>query len=343
MDSIKIKKIAKIIPIVFCTDHAYSKYALVAIQSIIENRKIEDDINYKIFVFHDDELPKSDIDLFERLKFDNLSVECKNVGHLLDSKSLYSRAHYSKQMFYRWLIPEVLSEFEKVIYLDCDLVTLSNIEELYDIDLAGNIVGAVKDDVKKDRVHYYIEKELHLKKDKYINSGVLLIDVKKFNEEGVKEKCLKLLEKHSVFSCPDQDALNIVLEDKILLLDEKWNIQWGNLEDDYIEDDIKVLHFTTDVKPWKSNGANISLACHFWRYAEKTECYQELLENSKLNKKSSKKPKKMKKNRFLRFILLPFRILRKFFVGWRDVGFKNSLHEIWFEIKYIFYRNFRKR
>lgn len=334
---------AKIIPIVLCTDHSYHKYALVALQSIIENRSLEKNVFYKIFIFHDDQLPENDIQKFESLQFENLSVECKNVEKFIDRKSLYTRAHYSIQMFYRWLIAEVLLEYDKAIYLDCDLVTSVDLQKLYEIDLGDNIVGAVVDNVNKDRVHFYIEKELHLRKESYINSGVLLIDIKKFKEEKIKERCIEVLKKHSVLSCPDQDAINIVLKDKIFLLDGCWNVQWGNLEEVNDKLKINILHFTTDVKPWKSNGANLQLADLFWKYAKDTVVYQDLLEFSKISKKKTKKQKKLRKNRFMRFISLPFRILRKFFLGWKDVGLKNSLHEIWYEIKYLFYRYFGKK
>ncbi len=334
---------AKIIPIVLCTDHAYSKYALVALQSIIENRSLKGDVHYKVFIFHDEEILAEDIKMFEDIKYDNLDVECKDVSSLISKNQLYTRAHYSKQMFYRWLIPQVLNEYSKAIYLDCDLVVNVDLKQLFDIELGENVIAAVKDSIQKDRVHYYIEKDLKLNKDFYINSGVLLIDIKKFNEENIKDKCLEMLRKHSVFACPDQDALNIVLKDRILILDGCWNVQWSNLENMKTDMDIKILHFTSNVKPWNPSGANLILADWFWKYAKLTSFYENLLQKSKLSKKKQKKAKNIRKNRFLRIITLPFRILKKFFLGWKDVGFKNSLHEICFEIRYIFHRIFGKK
>ncbi len=141
--------------------------------------------------------------------------------------------------------------------------------------------------------------------------------------------------------CPDQDALNIVLKNNIKLLSEKWNLQWGNIDlfDENLDKKIgSVIHYTTEVKPWKPKGANLPLAEYFWKYAQNSPVNDEIIkENPKTEVKKTKKPKK-KRNKFLRFFTFPFRLLRKFFRSWRDVGFKNALHEIKCEIGYVFYR-----
>ncbi len=336
------EKEKKVVPIVLATDHNYAKYAAVTIQSIYENRTQAENVLYKVFIFHDEEILPSDLELFEGMSKDNLSVECVNVGNLISKEMLYSRAHYSNQMFYRWLIPEVLYQYDKVIYLDCDLVVTGDIKELLEIELVENeIIAGVRDTIEKDRIKYYIRKELKVEPEGYINSGVLLIDTKKFFHQDIKEKCLKLLRNHSVLMCPDQDALNIVLKNNIKLLSEKWNLQWGNIDlfDENLDKKIgSVIHYTTEVKPWKPKGANLPLAEYFWKYAQNSPVNDEIIkENPKTEVKKTKKPKK-KRNKFLRFFTFPFRLLRKFFRSWRDVGFKNALHEIKCEIGYVFYR-----
>ncbi len=330
---------AKIIPIVLCTDHAYCPYAHVALASIIKNRSLDKNIFYDIYIFHDEELTSEDISAFNNIKFDNLKVECKNVGYLLNEKSLYTREHYSKQMFYRWLIAKVLEKYEKVVYLDCDVIACDDVAKLYDIDLKGNVVGAVKDCVKKDKLNYYIKKELKIVNGLYVNSGVLLIDTQKFIKEDIFNKCLHLLKNHNAFAYPDQDILNIVLQNKILVIDESWNVQWRNVEEG---EDVKIniLHFTTGKKPWKASGVGERFADEFWKYAKGTYYYQELVNNLKSSKNKAKNNKNSRKYRFFKILLRPFRIIKKFFKSWREVGFKNSCHELSFEIRYIFHRIF---
>lgn len=339
------KESKKIIPIVLCTDHNYSKYAAVTIQSIFENRT-KNNMQYRVYIFHDEDLSQEDIKFFVGMSSTEFLVECINVSGLIDKNSLYSRAHYSKQMFYRWLIPEVLMQYKKVIYVDCDLVVNVDLQELYDIDLEENIVGAVRDTIQKDRIDYYIRKDLKVNPESYINSGVLVIDIQKFLSDNIKQQCLDVLKNHSVLMCPDQDALNIVLENRIKLLPETWNLQWGNIDLSTVDkshEKYKIIHYTTSVKPWKASGANLPLAEYFWDYAKLSPCYKEIVKVKSLNKTNKKKNKKQIKNKFIRFLTLPFRMIKKFFLGWKDVGLINAMHEVNFEIKYIFHRVFGKK
>ena len=320
------------IPIVFCADDNYAKFAAVTIQSIIENKN--QNCFYNIFILGDEDLQEHNRIILENMSQDNLVVKCLDVSGLISKNDLYSRAHYSKQMFYRWLIPEVLPQYEKVIYLDCDILVKSDLQELFNIDLEEQTIAAARDMTTNDKFNFYIKEDLKIDPNKYINSGVLLINNKKFIDDEIKNKCLKVLKKHTAFLCPDQDALNIVLVDKTKHISYLWNFQCGSFEKSNIEEiknNIKIIHYTSSIKPWKENVGKLPFVDDFWYYAEKTPFLKDILEGKQ--KKKEKKVKKHKK--FVRALLFPFRLIKRFFKMWKDFGFKNAVHEIVFEMKYV--------
>lgn len=266
------------IPIIFATNNAYAPYASVAIHSMIQNASA--DYFYDIYIFHT-ELTNNNILLLESMRGENYKVTCLCVERNIERelKYMYSNFHFSKEMFYRILIPTILPQYDRAIYLDCDIVVLGDISELYNMELDGNIVAAGKDIMHGASKNYVIS-ELGLDVSNYINSGVLLIDSKAFREEKIKEKCFEELAVRPNLRYPDQDIINIVCSGRIKYLPRKWNYIWHyhiirdnpslNLSPEeqaqYIEDakDISILHYTSSIKPWKNKNAD--LAEHFWDY-----------------------------------------------------------------------------
>lgn len=290
----------KIIPIVFATNENYAPYAGVCINSVIKNSS--KNYFYKVFVFHVG-LSGDTIKKLTSIKSENLSTECINISKNIESikSELYSHSYFSNEMYYRILIPEVLSEYKKAIYLDCDMVVLGDISELYSFELKSCCIGAVKNPLHK-KMYDYISDNFSIKPEKYINSGMLLINCEEFRKQNIKNKFFQEIKNHEVLRYPDQDLLNIVCKNKILYLPMNWNYLWhqerlnkGFNEDLHLisseleeyenaKSNIKILHYTGDKKPWTFNaidGANI-----FWNYA-KQSCFYESI-NSEFWKNNNK-------------------------------------------------------
>lgn len=51
----------------------------------------------------------------------------------------------SVETYYRLIIPEIMPNYHKILYLDCDMVADHDVAELYDFDLKGAVIGAAKD------------------------------------------------------------------------------------------------------------------------------------------------------------------------------------------------------
>lgn len=282
-----MKKYDKIIPVVFATNDNYAPYAGVCINSIIQNSN--KNYFYKVYVFHVN-LSQKTIDLLNSIKSDNVSTQCVNISANIEKiKSvLYTHSYFSNEMYYRILIPEILNEYKKVIYLDCDMVVLGDLSELYKTNLDNFCIAAVKNPLHK-KMQEYIVDNFNINPENYINSGMLLINCEEFKKQNIKNKFFKEIKNHKILRYPDQDLINIVCKNKILYLPMNWNYLWhqerlnksANLDlhlldsnmTEYINasKDIRIMHFTGDRKPWAYNaipGADI-----FWKYANNSIFY----------------------------------------------------------------------
>lgn len=288
------------IPVVFATNENYAPYAGVAITSLIENAS--EKFFYDIYIFYT-ELSDDIISRFQSMCGKNYTVTCLDVNEYLSGTvELYENFHYSKEMYYRIIIPRVLPQYNKAIYLDCDIVVLGDISEFYNFDIDGYVLGAMRDIQHYASVRYVID-TLKIPIDTYINSGVLLINCKTFREMEIEKKCKEVLNESNIkFRYPDQDLINIVCRGSIKLLDQRWNYVWQynfkrfnrpklDLDEDgenkylALKNGIKIIHYTSNIKPW--NNYNTYLSKYEFDYARKTPAFKDVFFD-RLNKIAKK-------------------------------------------------------
>ena len=134
----------KEIPIFFSTDDNYIQFLDIAIKSLIENASKE--YKYRIIVLNtglnEDNVSKVMQNEKEGFKIDfiDISEELEKIKSRL--KNVY---HFSVVTYYRIFISSLFPQYDKVLYLDCDLVVLGDVSELYHIDLGDNILGAASE------------------------------------------------------------------------------------------------------------------------------------------------------------------------------------------------------
>ena len=199
----------------------------------------------------------------------------------------------------RLLVGELLPEdVERVLYLDCDMVILHSIRELYYTKLGKNVVAAIEEPTVLERVRYEIRLDCEAS---YINAGLLLIDLKKWREENLGEKIIsysKSIWDKSLFG--EQDAINGVLRWRIKKLPPKFNF-FSNYKYfsyrafvkvygavlSYNKKDLKeakkrpvVLHFAGDERPWCIGSFNPYRRAYFY-FKEKTPFRDVPLEKGK--------------------------------------------------------------
>ncbi|ANV97585.1 hypothetical protein BBW65_01635 [Helicobacter enhydrae] len=230
------------------------------------------------------------------LKFEeelNKIYPCKFEIYTLDDSEFAGlpKLNNNYLTYFRLKMASVLpKEIEKCLYLDVDMLCVSDIREIFEIDIQQKVCGAVID------AHFMPFRSAIGKKgddfslciDTYFNAGLLLIDLKKWREENIEEQCFTFLKSY-IPQFHDQDTLNAILSKRVYLLDLKWNFMVGHLENDghsfreekkpytlnftkqeyqNAKQEAKILHFLTGDKPWNSHfyqDNNTALLMKQWR------------------------------------------------------------------------------
>lgn len=186
--------------------------------------------------------------------------------------------------YFRIEIPELFRDknVEKVLYMDCDMIALTDITKLWETDLQDHILTAVED----AGFHQRLEKMgIKTKSNRYFNSGLMLINVKKWLEENVTERVFQFIEENpEKLRFHDQDALNAILHDCWVPLHSRWNAQSYILkreivnprkkgEEEYEEtrQQPAIIHFTGHIKPWNKKKKNVTAGKLYIKYSRMTE------------------------------------------------------------------------
>lgn len=201
---------ANVVPIVFCFDKRIILGASVAIKSLIDCAK--DDTVYDIRIFH------SDLDLKNQKLLNSLIEGSKhNLGfHYINPKQFAnapkSKGSWTEIVYYRFLIPSIMQEYDKVIYSDVDVLFKDDLSDLYNTDIQNFELGAVRAEKNSPNTigHKYFEEN---KKDFIYWSGLMLLNCKRFRDEDILSKLIKNAETHyKELKFFDLDLVNITCQ-----------------------------------------------------------------------------------------------------------------------------------
>lgn len=237
--------------IVFGIDDDFVRPLGVLMTSIVENNKNENIVFHIISKYISNE-NKNVIEQFSLMNDIIIYI------YIIDEnifKELPTTAYISKAMYNRFLIPLILKDItDKVLYLDADIVCLGNIEKIKNLKFEDKIVFVVEES-NKYVVKRRIE-DLKLKKDKYFNSGVLYINIENWLNNDINKKLVEYSSEKRNLMFPDQDMLNVVLEDKCIYMDRKYNYTFDvrykpNRYVYNLPENIVFLHYVGKFKPWQ--------------------------------------------------------------------------------------------
>ncbi|MFL5845931.1 MAG: glycosyltransferase family 8 protein [Solirubrobacteraceae bacterium] len=131
--------------------------------------------------------------------------------------------YFTSAMWYRILLPELLPDVERVLYLDVDTLALEPVAPLWELDLAGHLVAAVTNVFETWRGTEHTD-ALGLAQSDYFNSGVLLLNLDEMRRAGAVGELRRVAaERAEHLLWPDQDVLNLVLGPRRLMLAPRWN------------------------------------------------------------------------------------------------------------------------
>ena len=223
---------------------------------------------------------------------DSIGLEQLEISWVRPNESLIENLtlvrHFTIAVYYRLLIPQIIPKhFDKVIYLDSDLVVQGDLEQLWNIDMGDNYVLAVQ-----DYTQWYVSMAVGLRNYqerginpdyKYFNSGVLVINLEKWRSDNIPSKVVEYIEQNKdyVRDC-DQDGLNVVLAEKWGELDRRWNqmpriYTYPSWQDSPYDEELykeilhhsHIVHFTNYPKPWQRGCEHPNTAL-FFQYLDRT-------------------------------------------------------------------------
>lgn len=286
------------IPIIMATNENYVPYCSVLVASILGH--ISPENNYDIIILSHD-IKKSSVVKLEKMvsKFSNVSLRVADPDYLLQNYSLSIKAHFSVETYYRLVLPQFLPEYDKILYLDVDMVAEADVAELYATDIEGYLLGAVYDvdtaglynGFQPDKKRY-MDEELQLSCPyNYFQAGTLLLNLSEFRKAFSVEKVLELAASKE-WQLLDQDILNKLCEGRVKYIDMSWNVvyDYGNIRMDkifrlapqwqyrmYVEArrHPKLIHFAGSEKPWQYPDCDFGET--FWQYARSTPFYECML------------------------------------------------------------------
>lgn len=256
-----------IIPIFFAVDDNYAPYLAVSMRSLIDNAS--PDYQYNIYVLID-KLNEYNTAVLCGMATDNVSVETINVTRKLDAfgDMLHLRDYYTKTTYYRFFIPALFPQYERGLYLDCDIVVKGDISQLYNVALGDNVLAAAPEEVMLmvDVFGTYVEAVLEVPRNEYFSAGILVMNLEKMRRVALEEQFVEILGRRTFRVTQDQDYLNVLCRGDFLMLDSGWNKT--ACHDAPVDTPVNIIHYKINWKPWHYKGVRFEE--DFWHYAEMT-------------------------------------------------------------------------
>lgn len=304
-----------VVPICFSANNSYIPQTAVMIESIVENSS--KNYNYDIIILSTDidKTNENNVILLAK-NYKNISIRIFDISALIDNvkfytDSVYTPTTYSKEAYFRLFIPFVMPNYDKVIYFDGDMVAISDVSPLINIDMTNYMAAATRDfcgiaacyDDGSDRKSYRYEigiKDI----DSYFISSMVVLNMKMFNEKYPLEYVKNLISSRN-WRQHDQDILNVLCQDNLLIVDAMWSyfeeFDYSLLYlPDYLVEELlnaqknaRVVHYAGQNKAWVDEKS--LLTKHFWDYASRTP-YFDLFYNKINHKNVSQKYHVFKNN-----------------------------------------------
>ena len=181
----------KTIPIAFAFDNNLVFPASVCISSLLMSA--QEDTFYDIFILHskDVELDKSGFGVISKT-YNNCRIQYKEVGNVFDKA--FEIREITTPTYYRLLIPELIPEYDKVIYSDVDVIFRTDLSEVYDTDMAGAYIAGTYDIDMNVSVKgiKHIESTSGLSQGNYLQAGFIILNTKLMRDHDLQSKSVKL-------------------------------------------------------------------------------------------------------------------------------------------------------
>lgn len=257
------------IPVVFSSDHNFVMPTGVAMLSMLQAAP---GVVFDIFILQGEDLNDNDREMLTGIASrGNSKITFITPGGQFSGS--YEVRGISTACYYRLLIPWLIPQYDKVIYLDGDIIVKKDISKMLRLaDDPRMLVYGVRTGgfVSDPDLVGHIQ-SLGLDNRHYINSGIQVFNSKAMRDNSVLEQFLKYKDARLLYQ--DQDIINIVCRDKIGWLPLEFNsspslpeadrailIDNGIATDETIDRALTspaIIHYAGK-KPWKT------FTFHWW-------------------------------------------------------------------------------
>lgn len=260
------------------TNSNYVKYLCVMLTSLFRNNEGD---QFDVYILN------ADLSEKDRTLLDDLVKDTDNYLHYLyvdrEKFDCFPTAgRITIESYFRLLMPELLENIERVLYLDVDLIVTGSIREFYDRDFKGNYAIACQDmlfphwDANYQRIFHCIDER------KYFNAGVMLWNLKLIREDYPYDSFIRIAEGVN-YELPhhDQSILNYCFYGRVAFEEAHiWNYipaaEFRNGKNTWDDIDARIIHFATK-HPWDTC-IKPSIVEKWWEYAKFCPNYVNLLE-----------------------------------------------------------------
>lgn len=267
------------VPIVFAFDNNLILPACVCISSLMMNAR--EDTFYDIFILHSRKLAL-ERDRLGRIPdyYPNCRIRYRLVDETFDAA--FEIRGITTPAYYRLLIPELIPEYDKVIYSDVDVIFRMDLAELYRLDISDYYLAATRDlglNFSDDGVRY-VNSMPGLVQGQYLQSGFIMLNSRKIRQDNLVARFRELAKRKLKYQ--DQDILNLSCSGQVLFLPMKYNMTdysyfFIHLEPEKIAHLVDTeeiaeaqlcgnIHFNGH-KPWKKYSINFDI---WWEYYRKS-------------------------------------------------------------------------
>ena len=283
---IKVKAEDHKIPIAMATDNNYVYPTVVAMTSMLENKKADTFLEFHIMI--SGQVSDENRNRMKKLQsmYNNCSVNLIDMKNSFDDTYIVSD-YITKATYYRLRLPSVLKQYDKILYLDGDIIVREDLWDMFSIDLGDNYIGAVKDFGQMTWGSDYAQRLGVKDLSQLINAGILIMNLGKMRQDNLEKtfsEYVPTLESRRLY-LNDQDVLSATCYNRIKFIHPKYNAMqhFGFhydvlpiLIDCYDMQEYKtacinptIIHYTSINKPWKSSN------CRFYgewdKYRKKAE------------------------------------------------------------------------
>ena len=305
---------------VFSTNLDFVPCLAVLLRSILDHANPIQ--TYRLVVLHKELSEESRNTLISMtLAFENITLEFINVRKEMIGYHFYTenRDNITQEAYFRLLIPWLLPETDKAVYLDCDMVALTDIASLYNTNVDKVLIAAARDLVgigiyysgRFGRRDYFDNELCFSNPDDYFISGVLVMNLTRFREKFSKKQLLDYAISRA-WQFHDQDILNLVCQKEKKLISARWGALGRSEYEQFLPPKLRIeavdayqdpylFHFAGPKdKPWHRT-SSYSLSW-FWPTAARTPYYDVLMEKFALWQKPDQVVLKGEKNMIKRFL-----------------------------------------